>query len=159
MIGVVNRLRGRAHAIGQSRFVRNVAAVATGIAAAQAISLAFMPFLTRLYGPEAFGALAAFTAVVNIITPLATLGYANAIVMPETEEGATAALLPAIIPMFPEGAAAPPPGADVPAGAPAAGSMRRMIVIDPTNCLGNSVTAVVPHSRISTSPFIRTRRR
>ena len=90
MIGVVNRLRGRAHAIGQSRFVRNVAAVATGIAAAQAISLAFMPFLTRLYGPEAFGALAAFTAVVNIITPLATLGYANAIVMPETEEGATA---------------------------------------------------------------------
>lgn len=70
--------------------MRNVAAVATGIAAAQAISLAFMPFLTRLYGPEAFGALAAFTAVVNIITPLATLGYANAIVMPETEEGATA---------------------------------------------------------------------
>lgn len=84
------RLRGGAARISGSRFVRNVAAVATGIAAAQAISLVFMPFLTRLYGPEAFGALAAFTAVVNIITPLATLGYANAIVMPETEEGASA---------------------------------------------------------------------
>lgn len=74
----------------QSKFVRNVFAVATGIAAAQAISLAFMPFLTRLYGPEAFGALAAFTAILNIITPLATLGYANAIVMPKTQEGANA---------------------------------------------------------------------
>lgn len=74
----------------QSKFVRNVFAVATGIAAAQAISLAFMPFLTRLYGPEAFGALAAFTAILNTITPLATLGYANAIVMPKTEEGANA---------------------------------------------------------------------
>ncbi|KIQ97494.1 oligosaccharide flippase family protein [Lysobacter sp. A03] len=84
------RLRGHAQALTKSQFLRNVAAVATGIAAAQAISLAFMPFLTRLYGPEAFGALAAFTAVVNIITPLSTLGYANAIVMPQTEEGATA---------------------------------------------------------------------
>lgn len=84
------QLRDQVLAFSQRRFVRNVAAVATGIAAAQAISLAFMPVLTRLYGPEAFGALAAFTAVVNIITPLATLGYANAIVMPETEEGATA---------------------------------------------------------------------
>lgn len=80
----------RTKRLTKSRFVRNVAAVATGIAAAQAISLAFMPFLTRLYGPEAFGALAAFTAVVNISTPLATLGYANAIVMPASEEGATA---------------------------------------------------------------------
>lgn len=85
-----SRLREHVQALRRSRFVRNVAAVATGIAGAQAISLAFMPFLTRLYGPEAFGALAAFTAVVNIITPLATLGYATAIVMPETEEGATA---------------------------------------------------------------------
>lgn len=74
----------------ESRFVRNVAAVATGIAAAQAISLAFMPFLTRLYGPEAFGALASFTAVVNIISPLATLSFANGIVMPEADEDAMA---------------------------------------------------------------------
>lgn len=85
-----SRLREHAHAFHKSRFLRNVAAVATGIAAAQAISLAFTPFLTRLYGPESFGALAAFTAVVNIITPLATLGFSNAIVMPATEEGATA---------------------------------------------------------------------
>lgn len=86
----LQRMRDRIRATGNSHFVRNVATLATGIAAAQAISLAFSPFLTRLYGPEAFGALAAFTAVVNIINPLATLGYANAIVMPTSEEGATA---------------------------------------------------------------------
>lgn len=84
------RLRGRLRAIGASRFVRDVATVASGIAAAQAISLAFMPVLTRLYGPRPFGELAAFTAVVGIVTPIATLGYANAIVMPRTEEGAAA---------------------------------------------------------------------
>lgn len=83
-------LRNHIKTFRQSKFVRNVFAVATGIAAAQAISLAFMPFLTRLYGPEAFGALAAFTAILNIITPLATLGYANAIIMPKTEEEANA---------------------------------------------------------------------
>ena len=65
-------------------------AVATGIAAAQIIAMIFMPFLTRLYGPEAFGTVAAFTAIINIITPLATLGYSNAIVMPEKEEDASA---------------------------------------------------------------------
>lgn len=85
-----NSLRSRINYFSRSKFVRNVLAVATGVAAAQAISLAFMPFLTRLYGPEAFGALAAFTAIINISTPLATLGYANAIVMPKTDEEANA---------------------------------------------------------------------
>jgi O-antigen/teichoic acid export membrane protein len=84
------KLRRHGQRLGNSRFVRNVAATATGIAAAQVISLAFVPFLTRLYGPEPFGALAAFSAVVSIITPLSTFGFANAIVMPATEEGATA---------------------------------------------------------------------
>ena len=59
--------------------------VGGGIAAAQLISLAFIPLLTRLYGPTAFGVLGAYTAVVSIIMPLATLCYANAIVLPEDD--------------------------------------------------------------------------
>ena len=74
----------------KSKFLRDVVAVATGIAAAQMIAMIFMPFLTRLYGPEAFGAMAAYVAMVNIITPLATLGYSNAIVMPDKDEDASA---------------------------------------------------------------------
>jgi O-antigen/teichoic acid export membrane protein len=89
-MNVISQLRLRMKRLKKSSFLRNVTAVATGIAAAQAISLAFTPLLTRLYGPEAFGSLAAFTAVVNIIMPLSTLGFANAIVMPATQEGATA---------------------------------------------------------------------
>lgn len=73
-----------------SHFVRDVAMVGGGIAAAQAISLAFMPFLTRLYGPEAFGIAAAYAAVVSIILPISTMGYASAIVMPESDEDASA---------------------------------------------------------------------
>lgn len=73
-----------------SSFVRNVAMVGGGIAAAQAIAFAFMPFLTRLYGPSAFGIAAAFTAIVSIIMPIATMGYANAIVMPDNDEDASA---------------------------------------------------------------------
>lgn len=81
--GIIKRLK-------TSDFVRNVALVGSGIAAAQIIALIFMPFLTRLYGPDAFGIAAAFAAIVGIITPLATMGYANAIVMPDSDEDAAA---------------------------------------------------------------------
>jgi O-antigen/teichoic acid export membrane protein len=74
----------------KSNFVRNVAVVGGGIALAQAITLAFTPFLTRLYGPESYGIAAAFAAVISIISPMATMGYANAIVLPEKDDDAVA---------------------------------------------------------------------
>lgn len=88
-VNVVNVWRSIS-SILQSQFVRNVATVATGIFAAQVISLAFTPFLTRLYGPEAFGVVGAFVAVLTILNPTVTLGFSTAIVLPSTEEGATA---------------------------------------------------------------------
>ena len=80
---VISRLKA-------SHFVRDVAMVGGGIAAGQAIAMVFMPFLTRLYSPEDFGIAAAFAAVISIITPIATMGYANAIVMPDSDEDAAA---------------------------------------------------------------------
>tara|TARA_R100000789_G_scaffold97558_1_gene100215 strand:- start:6100 stop:7380 length:1281 start_codon:yes stop_codon:yes gene_type:complete len=71
-----------------SRFVRDVTTVATGILAAQAIVLVFSPFLTRIFGPEAFGILAAFTAVTTIMNAIVTLGYATAIVLPSDDQDA-----------------------------------------------------------------------
>lgn len=73
-----------------SHFVRDVAMVGGGIAAGQAIAMVFMPFLTRLYSPENFGIAATFAAIISIITPIATMGYANAIVMPDSDEDAAA---------------------------------------------------------------------
>lgn len=73
-----------------SNFVRNVAIVATGTAGAQAITMAFSPIITRLYGPEAFGVLGTFTSILAVLAPLAALSYPIAIVLPKRDEDAVA---------------------------------------------------------------------
>lgn len=74
----------------KSKFVRNVAIVATGTAGAQAITMAFAPIITRLYGPEAFGLLGTFTAILGIVMPIAALSYPIAIVLPKSDDEAKA---------------------------------------------------------------------
>lgn len=71
-----------------NRFVRNVALVATGTAGAQAITMAFSPIITRLYGPESFGILGTFTATLAVVTPIAALTYPIAIVLPKKDDDA-----------------------------------------------------------------------
>lgn len=79
-----------AHAkrLTKSKFARNVAIVASGTAGAQAITMAFSPIITRLYGPEAFGVLGTFTAILTVLTPLAALSYPIAIVLPKHDADA-----------------------------------------------------------------------
>src|SRR5690625_3871838 len=72
----------------RSTFARNVAIVASGTAGAQVITLAFSPLITRLYGPEAFGLLGAFTAVLALVTPISALTYPVAIVLPKYDDEA-----------------------------------------------------------------------
>ena len=72
----------------KSRFARNVALVASGTAGAQAITMAFSPIITRIYGPEAFGLLGTFMAIVAVATPLAALAYPIAIVLPRDDRDA-----------------------------------------------------------------------
>lgn len=71
--------------LAESKFLRNVAVVATGTAAAQAISLGFAPIITRLYGPENYGILGVFGSVVGVLSTIAALGYPTAIVLPKNE--------------------------------------------------------------------------
>lgn len=80
--------KSRVLRLTQNRFVRNVAVVASGTAAVQVINMAFSPVLARLYGPSAFGALGIFTALVNVLIPLAALGYPFAIVLPKLDRDA-----------------------------------------------------------------------
>lgn len=68
--------------------MRNVAIVATGTAGAQAITMAFAPIITRIYGPEAFGLLGTFMAILAILTPIAALTYPIAIVLPKSDADA-----------------------------------------------------------------------
>lgn len=81
MISYVKRLTS-------SKFVRNVAILATGTAGAQAITMAFSPVITRLYGPEAFGILGTFTAILAVLAPLAAWSYPIAIVLPKRDADA-----------------------------------------------------------------------
>ena len=80
----------RIKALSYNDFVRNVSTVGGSIALVQAINLIAMPFITRLYGPESFGTAAAFFSILTILTPIATLGYANAIALPEHDNDALA---------------------------------------------------------------------
>ena len=66
-------------------FVGNVAVVAGGIAVAQIIGIVFLPLITRLYGPEAFGMLNVFMSIVAVLASIATLSYASSIVLPKRD--------------------------------------------------------------------------
>lgn len=81
---LINRIK----LMSKNRFLRNVAIVATGTAGAQAITMAFSPIITRLYGPEIFGLVGSFIAVLAVLTPMVALAYPIAIILPEDDEDA-----------------------------------------------------------------------
>ncbi len=69
----------------RSQLGRRIAMVASGTIGAHIINIAFAPLLTRIYGPEAFGILGAFTAILAVGIPLAALAYPIAIILPREE--------------------------------------------------------------------------
>ncbi|WP_054637830.1 lipopolysaccharide biosynthesis protein [Thalassobacillus sp. C254] len=77
-------MKGILKKLYKKSFVRNVAIVATGTAAAQAVTMAFTPIITRLYGPEAIGVLGVFMAMVLVVSPIAALNYPYGIVLPKS---------------------------------------------------------------------------
>lgn len=72
----------------KSSFIKNVAIVASGTAAAQVVSMVLSPIVTRLYGPEAYGIMGTFSAFIGVIIPISALTYPIAIVLPKSEKGA-----------------------------------------------------------------------
>ena len=74
--------------LSRKPFLRNVAALAGGTAAAQAVTMAAAPFVTRLYGPEAFGVQGVFMSLLSIALPLAGLTYPVAIVLASDDDEA-----------------------------------------------------------------------
>lgn len=81
---MVNRLKK----FFKGSFVRNVFIMASGTAMAQVISMLLAPIITRLYGPEAYGMMGTFMAIIGIFTPIAALTYPIAIVLPKNNEDA-----------------------------------------------------------------------
>jgi O-antigen/teichoic acid export membrane protein len=67
------------------RFGRSVAILASGTAISQAIPIAAMPVLTRLYTPEEFGTVALYLAMASLLGVVATARYELAIPLPQDD--------------------------------------------------------------------------
>lgn len=72
----------------KSEFGRNVVTLATGTTIAQAIPIAVMPILTRIYTPEDIGVLAVYLAIVSIFASTVTGRFELAITLPNKDEDA-----------------------------------------------------------------------
>lgn len=83
--GVRERLAALLHGSRNSQLLRNILTVVSGAAGAQALTLAFMPVITRIYGPEAYGVLGTFLSVTLMLIPVAALTYPIAIVLPRRD--------------------------------------------------------------------------
>lgn len=75
-------------ALRQQPFLRNVLVLMTGTAAAQVLTTAAAPILTRLFAPDDFGVLGVFLAISGIVANVAALRYEMAIVIPEDDDDA-----------------------------------------------------------------------
>ncbi|QOZ66938.1 oligosaccharide flippase family protein [Bradyrhizobium arachidis] len=80
--------------------VRSIAVVLTGTAAAQVITVAASPILSRLFDPAAFGALGTFMAIVVLVNAVATLTYSAAIVLPAHDDDALALVWVSLLSSF-----------------------------------------------------------
>jgi len=96
-LAIIARVRHYLTNLVKRDFIRNVAAVATGTIVVQIIVIIASPFITRLYGPEAFGVLGIFVAMIAIFSPLATLTYSTAIVLPDNASEAKGIAVIALI--------------------------------------------------------------
>lgn len=72
----------------KSGFAGDVLKLVSGTTFAQLITILAAPVLTRLYAPEAFGAVALFTSITSIVGVVACLRYELAIMLPERDEEA-----------------------------------------------------------------------
>lgn len=71
-----------------NEFAKNVLTLMTGTVLAQAVPIAIIPILTRVFTPEDFGLLALYGAFVSILGVIATGRYEIAIMLPKENEEA-----------------------------------------------------------------------
>ncbi|HHX8502286.1 TPA: hypothetical protein ACVO0Q_004674, partial [Vibrio diabolicus] len=62
----------------RSAFFKNVFVIFSGTVVAQVLNILSIPFITRLYGPEAYGMLGSFNAIATIFIPIVSLAYVYA---------------------------------------------------------------------------------
>lgn len=66
----------------RNSFASNLLVTTLGSSTAYIIGLLFTPVISRIYGPEAYGAFSVFNALVANFSLLASLGYEQAVILP-----------------------------------------------------------------------------
>lgn len=77
----------------RSKFAKDVLKLTTGTVIAQALSIGFLPILTRLFTPEDFGLLTLYVALTSVLAAFATLRLEHAIILSRSNIGAAHLLL------------------------------------------------------------------
>lgn len=86
--------------ISRSKFGKNILIIAGGTAFAQVLGIIFSPIITRIYPPEQYGVLTAYTAVLGLIVISASLDYQKAIPIAEDDNKAVNLLVLSLISLF-----------------------------------------------------------
>ena len=81
-------------------FTKNVLTLMTGTVLAQAVPIAIIPILTRVFTPEDFGLLALYGALISILGVVATGRYEIAIMLPKENEEARVLLQVSVVVAF-----------------------------------------------------------
>lgn len=84
----VNEVQPVVSAQRKTSFSGDVFKLVSGTTIAQVLGVLITPFLARLYAPEAFGLLAVFVSITNIVGVIVCLRYELAIVLPESDDEA-----------------------------------------------------------------------
>ena len=66
----------------------NILTLMVGTTLSQAVPIAIMPILTRIYTPEDFGLYAIYGAIITILGTIASGRYELAILLPDKDEDA-----------------------------------------------------------------------
>jgi lipopolysaccharide exporter len=69
-------------------FLRNVLTIFAGTVLSQAIAIAVIPILTRIYSPQDFGTLATFITFCSVMAIAASFSYQGAVILPKRNESA-----------------------------------------------------------------------
>ena len=86
--------------IRKSKFGKNILIIAGGTAFAQVLGIIFSPIITRIYPPEQYGVLTAYTAVLGLLVISASLDYQKAIPIAEDDNKAINLLVLSLISLF-----------------------------------------------------------
>ena len=86
--------------IRKSKFGKNILIIAGGTAFAQVLGIIFSPIITRIYPPEQYGVLTAYTAVLGLLVISASLDYQKAIPIAEDDNKAINILVLSLISLF-----------------------------------------------------------